>query len=287
MAFHAKEVPSRTVDSVNKVFVLDNTINTIDDVFVDGAVYLGTITVSGAQITLADAPTVDIYVDYYDSTPTVATVSGTPGSSTLSDILKRVRAHLGENYSEEWKDTELKYWINQAVKRIANEADWWWAQVSPETVNAISGTTSYSLDNNLKKISQVLDVTDSDHKQELDFVRYDRYNLNDTANNLKGTYSLEKSSLIIKVDSNTTIEVKYYRYPPNLVEDDDQTIVPIEFDDAIVYWAVARGREQEEELKQAEYFDARYREVMDKAIISNNQLVSKAFPSFSPIADMY
>lgn len=67
--FYPKEVPSGTVDGANKTFELANVINTIDDVFVDGNIYLGSITKTGEkQITLADAPTLTIYVDYFDKT---------------------------------------------------------------------------------------------------------------------------------------------------------------------------------------------------------------------------
>lgn len=252
--------------------------------------YSGTITISGKQITLADAPTVSIYVDYYDTT-TVSSPSdvsaGAGVRATLSRLVRRTRSHLGEKYSEMWEDTTIKEWINQACYRIANEDNFWWMQVSPETVNAVSGTTRYDLENNIKTVSQVLDTTDTDDMGEYTFTSYDRFNVDDSADDLEGVYSFVGSYLVVKVDSNTTLKIKYFRYPPKLVNDEDETIIPPEFEDAIIYFTVARAREQEEEIDQAAYFDKRFREVMDKAIISNVKRVSKAFPSFSPMANMY
>ena len=259
--------------------------------WIDGAVYSGTITKTGSkQITLGDAPTLTIFVDYYD-TATVASPSEVTASAgamaTLSRLVRRVRSHLGESYSEMWNDEDLKDWINQACYRIAEENDFWWMQATPETVYAVSGTTTYNLTNNIKKISQVLDITSTNNISEFAYVSYDQFNVDALADDIKSYYSFVGSSLITKVSANTTLKIKYYRYPPKLTDDDDETIVPAELEDAIIYFAVARAREQEEEIDQAAYFDKRFREVMDKSIISNAKRVSKAYPSFGVVTAMF
>jgi len=70
MSFISKEIPTWTIDWVNKVFTLLNTPDYIDDIFMDGAIYVS-FTVLWNQITLTDAPTVSLYVDYEDSTAPV------------------------------------------------------------------------------------------------------------------------------------------------------------------------------------------------------------------------
>ena len=81
MAYYSKEVPTGTVDGANTVFNTANSIYQIDDIFIDGAIYLGNYTVSGTEITLSDAPVYSIYVDYYDSSP-----GGGAGSFTLQSL---------------------------------------------------------------------------------------------------------------------------------------------------------------------------------------------------------
>lgn len=59
-----KEVPTGTVDGANKTFSVAFEIDQIDDVWVDGVIYTGNITIRDTQIQLADAPTDTIFVDY-------------------------------------------------------------------------------------------------------------------------------------------------------------------------------------------------------------------------------
>ena len=63
MAVIRKEVPTWTIDGVNKVFTLLNTPKYIDDIFMDWAIYT-TYSLVGKVITLIDAPETSIYVDY-------------------------------------------------------------------------------------------------------------------------------------------------------------------------------------------------------------------------------
>ena len=68
------------------MFTTAYNIAQIDDVFVDGAVYTA-FTYVGNVITLTDAPTVSIYVDYYDSPPLLPT--DTIAASTLKTYLEQ------------------------------------------------------------------------------------------------------------------------------------------------------------------------------------------------------
>jgi len=70
MTFIAKEVPTWDIDGVNKVFTLLNTPDYIDDIFIDGAIYTS-FSISWTQITLTDAPTLSIFVDYTLASTTV------------------------------------------------------------------------------------------------------------------------------------------------------------------------------------------------------------------------
>jgi len=63
MSFISKEVPTGTIDGVNKIFTLSNTPQYIDDIFFDGAIYT-TFSLVWKVITLADAPTIALLVDY-------------------------------------------------------------------------------------------------------------------------------------------------------------------------------------------------------------------------------
>jgi len=63
----SNETPSWAVNWSNMVFTSLNPISKIDEIYVDWAIYLN-YTLEWAdvsKITLSDAPTVSIYLDYY------------------------------------------------------------------------------------------------------------------------------------------------------------------------------------------------------------------------------
>lgn len=99
MAYYSKEIPSGSIDGSNKVFTTAYTIAQIDDLFVDGAIYLGSVSVTGGNvITLADAPQATIFIDYYDAPP-VSPVIDTPGFisvQTAYDSLLALKKDLSD-----------------------------------------------------------------------------------------------------------------------------------------------------------------------------------------------
>jgi len=65
-----KEVPTWAIDWVNKTFILLNTPKFIDDIFFDGAIYT-TFVLVDKTLTLVDAPTTSLFVDYESTTAEV------------------------------------------------------------------------------------------------------------------------------------------------------------------------------------------------------------------------
>jgi len=88
MAFISKEVPTWAINWVNKVFTVANTISVLDDVWVDWAIYTNITVTAPSTLTLVDAPTISIIVDYYDSPP-VNPSTGFLLVSDMRDILVR------------------------------------------------------------------------------------------------------------------------------------------------------------------------------------------------------
>jgi len=114
MSFVSKEIPSWVINWVNKVFTLLNAPTQIDDVFVDWVIYTD-ISLSWNILTLTDAPTVSIFVDYtYGATPIVVT-----SSITFGDIKTKVWNLLGQrNTSTIFSDPIVGDAINMEIKRV-------------------------------------------------------------------------------------------------------------------------------------------------------------------------
>lgn len=96
MAFIPKEIPVWAIDGVNKIFTLSKNIDQLDDVFVDWAIYTDISITWGNQITLSDAPTVSIFVDYYDTPP----LNPSNGFLLVSDLRNILERYLDDDLPE-------------------------------------------------------------------------------------------------------------------------------------------------------------------------------------------
>lgn len=145
MAFISKEVPVGLVNGVNKVYTLANLVNVIDDVFVDGAIYLGVVTVAGDVITLADAPTASIFVDYWTSPPIPPPPTPFPGLINLTEarqtLLNRKKdlSDVSSTVFIEWCQF-VQDFVYRQLKGTDPEQ-----YISTQTIQIASGDTTYAL----------------------------------------------------------------------------------------------------------------------------------------------
>jgi hypothetical protein len=112
--FVAKEVPVGTIDGFNKTFQLANAASQIDDVFIDGAVYVD-FAINGTILTLTDAPSLSVFVDYwYGGTPTTGDVTATYG-----EMKAEVWALLGQrSTSTTFSDAAVGRKINEITRKV-------------------------------------------------------------------------------------------------------------------------------------------------------------------------
>jgi len=114
MASIRKETPTWTINWVNKVFTLLNTPDFIDDIFFDWAIYT-TFTIVGKILTLVDAPTVSLFVDYESTTDEVVIDS----TVTFWDIKNKVWNLLGQkSTSTNFSDGIVWSKINSVARRV-------------------------------------------------------------------------------------------------------------------------------------------------------------------------
>ena len=114
MADIKKEIPSGAINGVNKVFTLLNTPTQIDDVFMDGAIYTS-FSIVGNILTLTDAPTLSLFVDYSTGITFIPATS----SVTFGDIKAKVWSLLGQKPSStNFSDTIIGDMINLTIRSI-------------------------------------------------------------------------------------------------------------------------------------------------------------------------
>jgi len=149
MSYIPKEAPTGLVNGINTLFTLAHNIYQIDDVWVDGAIYLGTVTIAGDEINLADAPVHDIEVDYFTSTPS-SPVSIT--GLSIATIRDRVRQDLkidpGKNI---WTDAQLERWANEAINIIYTQSDLKLSFLE-DSISLVNGTAKYDFAGDYRKM---------------------------------------------------------------------------------------------------------------------------------------
>lgn len=153
MAFIAKEVPIGAIDGVNKTFTLANDIFQIDDIFIDGAIYTGSVAIAGAIITLGDAPTSTIFVDYFSDDP-ILTLS----SVTLLQIKQDFYDMVGEpTDSTVYPQSYVDLLANRTQDTICRENKWWFLKTK-FLFKSVSNTT---LDGDVAVTDITIDLTDT------------------------------------------------------------------------------------------------------------------------------
>lgn len=109
-----KEIPLGAINGINKTFTLANEIGMIDDVFMDGVIYTS-FSFSGNQLTLSDAPTLSIFVDY----STTSTTPSTDSETTLGDILGSIWSLLWQkSTSTTFSRDYLVGKVNQTMRKV-------------------------------------------------------------------------------------------------------------------------------------------------------------------------
>jgi hypothetical protein len=149
MAFISKEVPSGLINGVNTVYTLAYNVYTIDDIWIDGAIYTGSAIVSGAQVTLGDAPTVDLYVDYFTSTPSSPVLITGLSIATIRDRVRQdLKIDPGKNI---WTDAQLERWANEAINIIYTQSDLKLSFLE-DSIALVAGTDKYSFAGDYRKM---------------------------------------------------------------------------------------------------------------------------------------
>ena len=94
MADIRKEIPTWNIDWVNKVYTLLNDVDYVDDIWIDWAIYTG-FTLVWKVLTLSDAPTTSILVDYKTADSTTIVTS----TCTLWDMVSEVWTLLWQTWN--------------------------------------------------------------------------------------------------------------------------------------------------------------------------------------------
>lgn len=252
--FVPKEDLTSQVTGTAVTFTLTNPIYQIDDVFVDGVVYTGTIsyTSGGYTFTLGDAPQHTLFVDYYyGSAPT-------PGSLlVLSDVRASFLA-----YKKDLSDISDDLFI-QWCNTINNFAYRYLMGVCPDrfiksgTVSYVVGTDNYALPTDFRDIMQYgcglyLMNSDGTVGKRLPITNY--------GSTTAGYYINRNRLYITGYNSNQTFTLRYIPMLTDFQQMTDTfvTVIPSEFIKYIIDALDVQYAQYDEDLNYEPIADQRF-----------------------------
>ena len=184
----------------------------------------------------------------------------------LAALVTATRDELNEPTAGFWSDTELKRWINRASMDLAESARL--AAATSTTVTTVSGTEKYNLPSDFGAVRQVelVDASNSNDFTELDAMSID---LREDDTGEPTGYYVEDDDLYVipKPDGVYSLRVWYVKRGTTLSADADTPIIPTEFHDLIVLFAVSQAKRKDDDAAFQVYandYEAGKRDMMIK-----------------------
>jgi hypothetical protein len=148
----------------------------------------------------------------------------------LSDLIKEVNKDIDDTLS----NGEITGWLNRALDDLTPYAKYQEFQ----TISLISEQKEYSLPDNLITIAHLIDEESGKVFNQIPMQDFSSIGYKKWGNKLL-FQPLPKE--------NQDISLYYHARLPHLVNPDDEPVIPIEFHDLLVLYAVAKAKYQDEE----------------------------------------
>lgn len=148
--YYLNEIPTGTIDGVNKTFTTADTLYSIAFTTVDGAIYTGTVTIIGNTFVLADAPTASITISYYTDIASVPVTGATDTAQALiDDIRVELQIDKGKNI---WTDNELLRYLNEGINDIYSVMNFKFEYKDGVIATLADGLAKYPKPSDLRKV---------------------------------------------------------------------------------------------------------------------------------------
>lgn len=170
---------------------------------------------------------------------------------TASDMVDMVRDSLGGETSETISDTRILRYINQSYLELASQ--YGFDQLgSSTTITTSSGTASYELSvDTVLSIEDIVDTTNKNRLRSMNEYQYNSYTQGGTQSGtpqywyIDGIGSNDRFNITLwpTPAGAYSLTVNFKQKPTELVASPSatSTVIPEQWDDSIIYRAVARG----------------------------------------------
>jgi len=286
MAYYENESLIGTKNGSNVVFTSANNALEIDSVILNHTELSGYEFDGVNQITLDVAPesTDTLTISYWTSDSEIGNGDPYETPNKLENIVWSVRNMLGEQYSEEWMNKAIVNWLNEAINKICTRGDFPFMEAEA-TIYLKADQNTYQLPAGFKKIIKVLgtseEYTHFRNREDFSKVSYYPYS----------GYSLFNKTLIIDGSSVTPkqLKIRYYQYIPYYDESDmaSTSKIPRQYEDALIDYAVMRGKQQEELYDVAREHKELFEERFQEMIVDLTRRVDNSSPSIKANINLF
>ena len=176
---------------------------------------------------------------------------------TFLNLVKRVKTRLND---EEFSDDIIKEFINEAQFEILGEDKHTFLEKVDE-FDISPSETELDLPRDYQSTFIIFVVGKDENKNQLDYVPYEEF----FDSNIPNRYTIFSNKILYKLVDNSdnpkcwknsiTIQHLYLAKPTEMVEDDDEPVLPYEYSEALIYSALSRAERLRDNFDYAQIYE--------------------------------
>lgn len=152
---------------------------------------------------------------------------------TLAEIRSAVRLRMN-SYSTDSRltDANLLIAINQAIREISFEHDWFWLIATPATITTVAGTATYALPADHFRTKNIVDTSIGQHLEQYSITDIDQI----VGQGRPQLYSIEGGNVVLSPtpDGVYTLQHRYLKIETPLSADANTPFIPREYSYGII-----------------------------------------------------
>ena len=177
---------------------------------------------------------------------------------TFSNLVKRVKTRLND---EEFSDDVIKEFLNEAQFEILGEDKHTFLEKVDEFDISSPSETELDLPRDYQSTFIIFVVGKDGSKNQLDYVPYEEF----FDSSIPNRYTIFSNKILYKLVDNSgnpkcwknsiTIQHLYLAKPTEMVEDDDEPVLPYEYSEALIYLALSRAERLRDNFDYAQIYE--------------------------------
>lgn len=216
---------------------------------------------TGGSLTPANSTSEELFVTGTPPTPVTAS-TGSQASMTLSALRTEVLNHGFDGSI--FTSSVLNQYLNDALSELCAKAQYY-GEEAEATMILTAGVSTYTFSQlGLVDPTKLRSVRIPDPLQELSLIDLRDIDRSVDTSGLPYCYAMNGQGITVfpKPDSSYTLKVRYWRILPALSFDTDTPALPPRYHRSLTYYAIARCFEREDDVQQAQYYDAKWQETV-------------------------